>query len=310
MKKVTAFIWVFAFALTLLAGCQPSRQTSGSGWPWTFSPAGTVTNTHPGTAAGTPAAASTPSPTSSAPALPDPASFFHNKLRHRDKSISGGLEIFFNFDRDSAGAAYEYARLLENGRFNLKLRETVPSVTAKIENTVYVFDYTGSAGVDPISKSLADTRYEAPVLVFIREWPEGWCYLYIYCSDGFSFTDNGDRSSDSVFEDLSDSDAVSGPIGSGSSGSSASSGSSGLFDSSDSSGSSTRWTFCTKCHGDGKIDCSQCNGKGGKYVYVSGGPNYGTGHSTSTQKWENCSKCHGSGEVTCTSCGGSGKTYY
>ncbi len=63
---------------------------------------------------------------------------------------------------------------------------------------------------------------------------------------------------------------------------------------------------CTKCHGKKEIDCTQCNGDGGKWVYVSVGKYDANQNTTSGSKWENCNKCHGSGRITCTRCNGSG----
>ena len=58
-------------------------------------------------------------------------------------------------------------------------------------------------------------------------------------------------------------------------------------------------TSCHKCHGDGKVDCSRCDGKGGKYIYDNSTRSTG-------RTWEYCSKCGGDGKVECTNCGGDG----
>lgn len=273
------------------------------------------------TPAPTPAPTSTPSPTPaptqkpastvSAGTLPDPACFFHNKLRHGEKDISGGLEVSFSFDFASAGAAHEYAKLLENSRFGLKLRETASKESYGNKDTVYLYDCIGSANIGSVSKSIIKKQYEAPLIVYIEELPgigAGFCNLRIYCSDGFSFKDFGDRSSDSVFEDHGDDYLPTGPIGSSPSGSPGSSGSSGSSGSGSSGSSGSRWTTCPHCT-LGKVSCSACGGSGGKWVYVSGGAGYGTG-STSTRKWEDCYKCRGDGKVNCSYCGGTNKLYY
>ena len=58
-------------------------------------------------------------------------------------------------------------------------------------------------------------------------------------------------------------------------------------------------TPCHKCHGDGKVDCSRCDGKGGKYIYDNSTRSTG-------RTWQYCSKCGGDGKVECTTCGGDG----
>lgn len=67
--------------------------------------------------------------------------------------------------------------------------------------------------------------------------------------------------------------------------------------------------FCTKCHGTGKIECPRCDGKGGREVVTSSGPNYSGSkyHPATVSHWETCSKCYGSREIDCPVCGGSGK---
>ena len=88
-------------------------------------------------------------------------------------------------------------------------------------------------------------------------------------------------------------------------GSSSGSGSSSSSWSSSHSSSSGIKTRCYKCHGDGKISCTNCDGRGYKTKYVSS-PNY-SGHSrTSQEVRESCFKCSGGGRITCTNCGGSG----
>ena len=65
---------------------------------------------------------------------------------------------------------------------------------------------------------------------------------------------------------------------------------------------------CPKCHGDGDVECSQCNGDKGKWVYDSV-PDY-SGHSDTTARtWEPCFKCHGTGKVTCPKCDGAKYIY-
>ena len=66
---------------------------------------------------------------------------------------------------------------------------------------------------------------------------------------------------------------------------------------------------CWKCHGDGTIACTQCDGFGKTYSYIQT-PNY-AGDLTpnnGSAVGSTCMKCHGSGSITCPNCGGTGKT--
>lgn len=64
---------------------------------------------------------------------------------------------------------------------------------------------------------------------------------------------------------------------------------------------------CPACDGYGRIDCTSCNGKGGREVRKST-PNYSgsTKGPTYYTTMEPCSICGGSGKKICTRCGGSG----
>ncbi len=71
-------------------------------------------------------------------------------------------------------------------------------------------------------------------------------------------------------------------------------------------GGSNTTIRCSKCGGDGKMTCTNCNGLGYKESQVST-PNYsGSGPRYGTVK-EACYKCHYSGTITCTRCGGEGR---
>ena len=63
----------------------------------------------------------------------------------------------------------------------------------------------------------------------------------------------------------------------------------------------------TTCHGNREVDCSQCEGHGGKWVY-SQTPNFGgsTKPNNTARTWEKCFKCRGTGKIECTHCHGSG----
>lgn len=94
--------------------------------------------------------------------------------------------------------------------------------------------------------------------------------------------------------------SISYPYGGGSSGSGGYV--SSIGGSSSNSGTKTR---CYKCHGDGRISCTNCDGRGYKTKYVSV-PNYSGSSKTSEEVRENCFKCSGGGRISCTNCGGSG----
>ena len=61
-------------------------------------------------------------------------------------------------------------------------------------------------------------------------------------------------------------------------------------------------TPCIKCHGNREVTCTQCNGSGGKWIYVNSAIGGNSG-----RHWENCFKCKGSGKITCPRCHGTGK---
>lgn len=67
--------------------------------------------------------------------------------------------------------------------------------------------------------------------------------------------------------------------------------------SSSSSNNDDKWDYCTGCHGNGKVPCTNCWGSG----QVSS--------STLSSGRRTCRICNGTGSVTCSKCGGSGKTH-
>ena len=271
--------------------------------------------------------ASTPKPTAkpssgsaaavSGATLPDPSDFLHGKLKHREKDISGGLEIHFYFDKTSKSAAYEYVDLLSGKSVDLTLRErfTDRSSDNGSISVYYVYDYTGSGSVDSISQTTTHKKqnFEAPVIVNVVEFggtsyvSSNWLYLTIYCSNDFSFADSGDRSMDSVFEDFYNTydpdTAFLGPVGTGFKANGSSGGSSSGFD----SGSSTerKKVDCAVCGGDGKVACKVCDGHGRVQRYESGGGYDGVG--VGKWVWKDCTSCGGHGSKDCTNCRGTGK---
>ena len=263
----------------------------------------------------TPTAAPTPEPTPEPAAqvpdgvLPDPYSVFFGDEEVKYKTdLEGGLYIAtFYFSAETTGIEEDYITLLREGDYGLSLRDSVSSQS----DAFYVFDYTGTADIPNFDLS---GKADMALYISTHVWKTRLEVQIWYAVDGFTFQDFGDRSPLGNLADICIEETTcrqsGGPLSPEKFGGTSSSGSSGSGSSgsSGSSSSGNQTTRCTKCHGTGNIQCSRCDGSGGKWVYVSGGPNYsGNGQSTSTRKWENCSKCHGSGEVACTTCGGSGK---
>ena len=83
--------------------------------------------------------------------------------------------------------------------------------------------------------------------------------------------------------------------------------SSSSIPSSDSNSSTVRIRCTFIGCSDGQVECSACDGEGGRWVYDNSTPKYdGSNSLVSRRSWENCYKCGGSGHTTCTRCGGSG----
>ena len=315
----------------LLAGGAHSEGPGTSGGSPTSAPSPESTPKPTAKPASTPQPtakpASTPKPTAkpssgsaaavSGATLPDPSEFLHGKLKHRERDISGGLEIHFYFDKTSKSAAYEYADLLSGKSVDLTLRQKYDDSKNGLVSTYYVYDYTGSGSVDSISQTTTQQHqnFEAPVIVNVVEFggsgvSSNWLYLTIYCSNDFSFADSGDRSTDSVFEDFYNTydpdTAFLGPVGSGFKANGSSGGSSSEYEYDISApGSVGNRIDCSVCGGDGKRDCMVCGGDGKVKHYKPGGGVYGVGGG----EWvvEDCSTCNGRGWRNCTACGGDGK---
>ena len=230
--------------------------------------------------------------TAVAASLPDPYYFYHEKLKHDEKQISGGWQIGYHIDYKSSAAAHAYAQLLTDSRFNLTLRDKVEGYAGNSHyyETYYVFDYNGSVDVDTISVESDSGRLEAPLIIQVQDVQYyGWCDVIVYFGDGFTFTDTGDRSDDSVYQDYCSSGTM-GPVGNSGGSSNSSNASSG------SSNGHWEWQTvkkdcpscvggtCPICHGTGTYSlygtstacprsCTACNGLGyfyqQEYVYVS-----------------------------------------
>ena len=262
---------------------------------------------------------------STEPVLPNPHYWFNEKLRHEEipYDTKGGYCVRFQFDRESSEAAHAYADLLSDGDYSLVLFDKGEVEKTRLTETLYLYDYTGSAEVNDV-----DFRgYKASVIICIYDYKRPKeCEMEIMFSKAFRLVDNGDRSADTSYTDgISKYIGFLGDIALGDkfatyeyddssddaerSGSSSGSSGSNHSSNSGSTSSGSKWTPCWKCHGDGEVECSQCGGSGGKWDYGSV-PNY-SGHSqTSYRTWDRCFRCGGTGDVTCSVCGGSGRTYY
>ena len=128
--------------------------------------------------------------------LPDAWAFFNEEVPHEDETISHGRQVVFSFDQESADAAYQYAELLQSGRFGLELTNSWSDASSGGDMTYYyLFDYAG-AGEDDQVKDYADGKYRyADVILQINDWPKwGWCEVSICFTDALTVTDTGDRS--------------------------------------------------------------------------------------------------------------------
>lgn len=339
-RRVRAVAAVLAAALSLsLAGCGPSIsvQPGNTARPATTARPSAAPNTPaPGASAPTqtpkpsatpkptpkptPTPAPTPKPTPS-PAdtatLPDPYSFFAGQIGYATFTWPDEYSVRFAFDAKDEGAGEEYVELLKDGRFGLTLTNYNRKDYINGHMTsFYVFDYSGPVSVGNVT----DSDYgSAPLIVNIntssnsRREEEYVIQLY-FAPDGFKFADFGDKTTYHDLTSVYTTGRTTGVLGpdkfdnGSSSGGSGSSGSGSGVPTSPPSQNKNR-TPCTKCHGNKKVDCSACGGKGGRNVYIST-PGYGGSGGGSSTKWENCSKCIGTGKVTCPTCGGSGYTYY
>ncbi len=271
-----------------------------------------------------PTPAPTPVPTPAAPdpgvekyTLPSLESFFYNTeyILHDTETDQNGTSMAELFVSKGKRSVFEeYIELLQDSRFGLELTATGHGNGSTYSRDYYAFTFTDDPG--SIKKITIEylvsvyTGYSTVTGNVIIEIARGFGSpsMSVYCPDGVSFADTGDRTSDTSYkpkEKPSDGGTSSG--GGSSSGSGSSSGGGSSSGSSSSSGS--KWYPCTKCFGDGEIECSNCDGDGGKWVYDSV-PNYSGHSSTTSRTWDRCFKCGGTGEVTCPRCGGEGRLYY
>ncbi len=236
--------------------------------------------------------------------LPSPDEFFHGELGLEKNGINGSTHsIVLTAGMDEVDALEEYVELLQTLEY-LSLRTyDVRSFDSENDgyNHYYIFNYVGTGSIRDAQayKSYYNANVSAPVIVQIDKGYGSSC-LAIDASADFTFVDVGDRCSVSGLENHS---VV---PGSGAGGSSTVGSFSGSF-----SSSGTSWQPCTKCFGKGDIECSNCDGSGGKWVYNNSTPKYGgLPGSGPAQTFERCSKCGGDGRVTCPTCGGKKRVYY
>ncbi len=228
--------------------------------------------------------------------LPD-VGVFLNCARGEDMEYgSYGRLISYSFELDNGPAAVEeVVDLLQEPQYELSLVNTKENdyiSSSALLVRYYEFSYTGTEDVPSVTDdNIYGSSYDVLVQVNYYYSGSGRTGLSIYYSNGFTLTEP-DTAAETQPEDYN---------GSGSSLGS-SSGSADYDTDDDDNGVSIK---CTKCHGEGTIACTNCDGLGYKIVYIQT-PNY-SGHSdTSSESKETCYKCHGSGTITCTRCGGSG----
>ena len=268
------------------------------------------------TDAGTAAAADVPA-SGADNILPDAWAFFHGEVNHEDKLITNGRLAYFGLEWEDRQACYEYIDLLQSGRFGFTLTDTWEG--SDRHKTVYcVFDYPGAGPDQEVTREVDDRNVSGDLIVEFKDWGNDlWCDLRISFSDALAVVDTGDRCTDTELRDfyIGISGHVDGPMGSGASESdSSSSAGGGSHDDDDDDDDYTPHTpkpeqkmkqKCYKCNGDGDVECSQCDGAGGKWIYDSV-PNYSGEGYTTTRTWQRCSKCSGTGEMTCPICHGEG----
>ncbi len=228
------------------------------------------------------APAETPAPDLSGPTLPDIDSFSGGALQ----PLRGG--VFLDHTKKNYSIHYnakfiqEYVDLLGNYGFTLK--RTVDSGHG---DNYYLFDYTGPGTAGTFYPDVKKIKDE-PVAVYI--WDCRGLEIQIYYADGITYTDTGDRTTQTLtpYE-----------------GSAAAESSSTDWGESSSSWKSDTKIKCTKCHGDKEVECPQCNGSG-KLANLGSTPNYSGSSRSTYSDYKDCTKCHGHKTVTCPRCNGTG----
>ena len=214
--------------------------------------------------------------------IPDPSVFFGGLESEGETTAITGNRRFYDMDIDDGlTAAHEYAELLQDPRFGLKLREKVDSQVLYIIHEAYYFDYTGGE-VTPGEDQYYDgslggyVNHEADVFLLIEKNA-----LSLYTRMELIYSE--DLKLTAVEERASNASSISPGGGSGSGDSS--------------SGFGDRFVpehsrlDCLECDGSG--DCKECGGNGMIQRYGQ------------ASEWSVCRACSRSGN--CRECGGSGK---
>lgn len=231
--------------------------------------------------------------------LPDPGLFL-NLNRGEDKKAKGSAWLCsYSFSMDNGGkeAVDEFVKLLQEPQFHLKLKRAWEDDYTKYSGLLcrrFTFTYTGSKSVGTY---VDPDKYEANVYILANYYyDEGRIGFAFYFGDGLKLVDCGKHTSYA----LTDYNRSGGGNGGGSSNSGGGSTGGGV------SPLPSIPTKCSKCHGDGKITCTNCDGLGYKIKYGSATPNYSGSKagSRTAQTKETCFKCRGSGKITCPKCGG------
>lgn len=170
----------------------------------------------------------------------------------------------------------------------------------KEEKNTYFFRYTGDKSVRSIDTPAMRTDVEHELVIWLYFGDPAGTKIYLVAAPELTYTGDYVKANERYENGKL--------VGTGSEENRGQAGSDLGGGSWDSTSESVKG-LCWKCHGEGRIDCTQCNGSGGKWVY-SQVPNYGgsTSPNNTAQNWENCFKCGGSGKITCPNCGGSGYT--
>ena len=199
------------------------------------------------------------------------------------------------------GLVESLAALYKEALESYSSMELTASITDKYSSQWYIYTLPNASSDDKFSYSITrsgsgEKDYQGSL--FITYNPDG-TKIQFFMAKSLSVKDLGLRVSASQIEKLSN-------LGYEDDSSSSSASSS----SNSSSAAYKREKNCPKvdCN-NGKVDCSNCDGKGyqEKRVFV---PNYsGKGAKYETFK-EACYRCHGSGDVDCSTCDGDGKVEY
>ncbi len=218
--------------------------------------------------------------------VPDVYDFLGDQIIDRERGVGDENEFntCFNF--------YSYANWsepyvddspfineLQSGRYPFVLADTRVKDFTRANSgifTYYYFRYTGSKAVTPmrLSEQTAHTLYHLTVTVS-NEPTDNRFGITVYLSPELTYA-GADEHREGVVPDPG-THPVRTPKPT----------------------SKPPRSHCSKCHGSGKITCSRCDGKGGKYIYDNSTRSTG-------RTWQYCSKCGGDGKVECTTCGGDG----